>query len=49
MRRSHAHNLQNLTPPAFGTRRVDAMSAREVRSWFADLAVTDHFRHKSQT
>jgi len=39
-RRSHAHNLQNLILPAFGTRRVDAIAARDVRSWFADLAVT---------
>lgn len=39
-RRSHAHNLQNLILPAFGSRRVDAITARDVRSWFADLAVT---------
>ena len=39
-RRSHAHNLQNLILPVFGSRRVDAITARDVRSWFADLAVT---------
>ena len=39
-RRSHAHNLQNLILPELGTRRVDAIAARDVRSWFADLAVT---------
>ncbi len=39
-RRSHGYNLQNQILPAFGTRRVDAISARDVRSWFADLAVT---------
>jgi len=38
-RRLHAHNLQNLIMPVFGGRRVDAITARDVRSWFADLAV----------
>ena len=39
-RRSHGYNLQNQILPAFGSRRVDAITARDVRSWFAELAIT---------
>ena len=39
-RRDHGYNLQNQILPRFGSRRVDAISARYIRSWFADLAVT---------
>ena len=36
----HAHNMQRFILPAFGNRRVDAITARNVRSWFDDLSVT---------
>ena len=33
-RASHAQNLRGLVLPAFGTRRVDSLTPRDVRSWF---------------
>lgn len=30
----HAHNMHRFILPAFGNRRVDAITARDVRSWF---------------
>ena len=35
----HAHNMQRFILPAFGNRRVDAIIARDVRSWFDELSV----------
>ena len=37
-RMAHAHNLREHIVPAFGRRRVDAVTARDVRVWFDDLA-----------
>ena len=37
-RTSHANNLYGLILPAFGTHRVDEITARDVRSWFDELA-----------
>ena len=39
MRVSHAHGLRTRILPAFGTRRVDAITARDARAWFDDLAL----------
>ena len=39
-RETHAHNMQRFILPAFGNRRVDAITGRDVRSWFDDLSVT---------
>ena len=39
-RAEHADNMQRFILPAFGNRRVDAITARDVRSWFDDLSVT---------
>ena len=39
-RAGHAHNMQRFILPAFGNRRVDAITARHVRSWFDELSVT---------
>ena len=35
----HAHRMQRFILPAFGSRRVDAITARDVRSWFDELSV----------
>ena len=35
----HAHNMERCILPEFGNRRVDAITARDVRSWFDDLSV----------
>ena len=37
-RRAHADGMHRFILPAFGTRRVDAIAAREVQNWFDDLA-----------
>ena len=37
-RAAHAHNMQRFILPAFGNRCVDAITARDVRSWFDDLS-----------
>ena len=39
-RRSHADGMSRYILPAFGDRRVDAVSAKDVRNWFDDLSVT---------
>ena len=39
-RMSHAYNMNGLILPAFGARRVDAITARDVRSWFDEHAAT---------
>ena len=39
-RTTHAHNMQRFILPAFGNRRVDAITARDVRSWFDELSIT---------
>ena len=39
-RRAHAHGMSRFILPAFGDRRVDAVSAKDVRNWFDDLSVT---------
>ena len=39
-RTTHAHNMQRFILPAFGNRRVDAITTRDVRSWFDELSVT---------
>ena len=39
-RAAHAHNMQRYILPAFGNRRVDAITARDVRNWFDELSVT---------
>ena len=36
----HAHCMQGSILPAFGSRRVDAITARDVRSWFDELSVS---------
>ena len=38
-RRSHAHGMKRHILPALGDRRVDALTAKDVRNWFDDLAV----------
>ena len=38
-REAHAHNMRRFILPTFGDRRVDAITARDVRSWFDDLSV----------
>ena len=39
-RAAHADNMQRFILPALGNQRVDAITARDVRSWFDDLSVT---------
>ena len=39
-RRAHADGMHRHILPAFGTRRVDAVTAKDVRNWFDDLSVT---------
>ena len=39
-RTSHAYNMHGLILPTFGARRVDAITKRDVRSWFDDQAAT---------
>ena len=39
-REAHAHNVQRFILPKFGNQRVDAITARDVRSWFDDLSAT---------
>ena len=39
-RAAHADNMQRFILPAFGNRRVDAITARDVRNWFDELSVT---------
>ena len=39
-RAAHADNMQRFILPAFGNRRVDAITARDVRNWFYELSVT---------
>ena len=39
-RAAHAHNMQRFILPAFGNRRIDTITARDVRSWFDELSVT---------
>ena len=37
-RRSHADGMRRHILPAFGERRVDAVTATDVRSWFDDFS-----------
>ena len=39
-RRAHADGMDRFILPAFGDRRVDAVTAKDVRNWFDDLSVT---------
>ena len=39
-RTAHAHYMQRFILPAFGNRRVEAITARDVRTWFDELSVT---------
>ncbi len=39
-RESHAHGVRRHILPALGDRRVDAVTAKDVRNWFDDLSVT---------
>ena len=39
-RRAHADGMSRFILPTFGDRRVDAVSAKDVRNWFNDLSVT---------
>ena len=39
-RDSHAHGMKRHILPALGERRVDAVTAKDVRNWFDDLSVT---------
>ena len=39
-RRAHADGMSRFIVPAFGDRRVDAVTAKAVRNWFDDLSVT---------
>ena len=39
-RASHAQNLHGLVLPAFGARRVDSITPRDVRSWFDEQSAT---------
>ena len=39
-RRAHADGMNRYILPAFGNRRVDAVTAKDVRNWFDDLSVT---------
>ena len=39
-RRAHADGMNRYILAAFGERRVDAVSAKDVRNWFDDLSVT---------
>ena len=41
-RENYAHTVRRFILPAFGDRRVDAVTAKDVRNWFDDLAVTHH-------
>ncbi len=38
-RTAHAHNMQRFILLAFGNRRVDTITARDMRSWFDELSV----------
>ena len=39
-RRAHADGMNRFILPALGDRRVDAVTAKDVRNWFYDLSVT---------
>ena len=39
-RQSHAEGMNRYILPAFGDRRVDAVTAKDVRNWFDDLSAT---------
>ena len=39
-RRAHADGMSRFILPAFGDRRVEAVTAKDVRNWFDDLSVT---------
>ena len=39
-RRAHADGMSHFILPGFGDRRVDALTAKDVRNWFDDLSVT---------
>ena len=39
-REAHAHGIRLHILPTFGNRRVDAVTAKDVRNWFDDLSVT---------
>ena len=39
-KRAHADGMKRFVLPAFGDRRVDAVTAKDVRNWFDDLSVT---------
>ncbi len=39
-RQAHAGDMDRHIVPAFGDRRVDAVTAKDVRNWFDDLSVT---------
>ena len=39
-RRAHADGMNRYILPAFGDRRVDAVTAKDVRNWFDDLSAT---------
>lgn len=39
-RRAHADNMHQHILPAFGDRRVDAVSAKDVHNWFDDFSAT---------
>ena len=39
-RRAHADGVKRFILPAFGDRRVDAVTSKDVRNWFDDLSVT---------
>ena len=36
----HSDGMSRFTLPALGDRRVDALTAKDVRNWFDDLSVT---------
>ena len=38
-RAAHTDNMQRFILPAFGNRRVNAITARDVRSWFDELSI----------
>ena len=39
-RHAHVDGMNRYILPAFGDRRIDAVTAKDVRSWFDDLSVT---------
>ena len=39
-RKTYVFNVQRWIEPAFGDRRVDAIGAKDVRSWFDGIAAT---------